>query len=89
MTTNYFLVATLIGLAIYAYWEISVLKNEIEHLKAKRKALEKDLQFERAELERAKKAFVQKDRVVKYFERFRNEIPAIEQAFNDLIGGAE
>jgi hypothetical protein len=41
------------------------------------------------EFERAKKTIVHQENVIKYFCRLVDEVPEIEKAYNDLIGGNE
>jgi hypothetical protein len=41
------------------------------------------------EFERAKKTVVHQENVIKYFCRLVDEVPEIEKAYNDLIGGNE
>jgi hypothetical protein len=41
------------------------------------------------EFDRSKKMVIHQERIIKYFCRFVDEVPEIEKAYNDLIGGNE
>lgn len=41
------------------------------------------------EFDRSKKTVIHQERIIKYFCRFVDDVPEIEQAYKDLIGGNE
>jgi len=92
MEINYFLVALLIASTVYLIIQNRIIKQQDETIKNGNdyyKKLHNENVIITKEFERAKKTIVHQENVIKYFCRFVDEVPEIEKAYNDLIGGNE
>ena len=92
MEINYFLVALLIASTVYLIIQSRIIKQQDETIKNGNyyyKKLHNENVIITKEFERAKKTIVHQENVIKYFCRLVDEVPEIEKAYNDLIGGNE
>ena len=92
MEINYFLVATLLASVIYLIIQNRIIKQQDETIKNGNeyyKRLHNENVILTKEFERAKKTVIYQERIVKYFCRLVDDVPEIEQAYKDLIGGNE
>jgi hypothetical protein len=99
MEINYFLAATLLASTVYLIIQSRIIKQQDETIKNGNDYYKKlhnenvrvvnDNSILNREFERAKKTIVHQENVIKYFCRLVDEVPEIEKAYNDLIGGNE
>ena len=99
MEINYFLVALLIASTVYLIIQNQIIKQQDKTIKNGNDYYKKlhnenvrvvnDNSILNREFERAKKMVIHQERVIKYFCRLVDEVPEIEKAYNDLIGGNE
>jgi hypothetical protein len=99
MEINYFLVALLIASTVYLIIQNQIIKQQDKTIKNGNDYYKKlhnenvrvvnDNSILNREFERAKKTIVHQENVIKYFCRLVDEVPEIEKAYNDLIGGNE
>lgn len=99
MEINYFLVALLIASTVYLIIQSRIIKQQGKTIKNGNDYYKKlhnenvrlvnDNSILNREFERAKKTIVHQGNVIKYFCRLVDEVPEIEKAYNDLIGGNE
>lgn len=92
MEINIFSIFVIVGMAIYIAIQNNRIKQQDETIKNGNEyyaRLHNENVILTKEFERAKKTVIYQERIVKYFCRLVDDVPEIEQAYNDLIGGNE